>query len=275
MYQDILYSVDNPIATITLNRPDRLNAWTDRMGDEVRHAFDQAERDDNVVAIILTGAGRGFCGGADLTMLSEISAGQHERALGNDLAADPGDPEMGEAFRGHYSYLLSIRKPIIAAINGPCAGMAVPIAAFCDMRFASDRAVFTTAFARRGLIAEWGSAWILPRLVGIAHANDLLFSGRKIDAAEAERMGLVNRVLPHDELMKFVGEYARDLAANAAPACVKTMKQQVYQAQHEGLDEAHSKAVRLMVGTFDTADFKEGVQSFLEKRPPHFSRVKS
>lgn len=272
-YQQIQYEVADPAATITLDRPQFLNAWTDRMGDEVRHALGQAEDDPRVVAIVITGAGRGFCAGADLKSLQAITVGDRSRQADEELSADPGDPSMGESFRGAYTYLLSIRKPIIAAINGPCAGMAVPISLFCDMRFASDRATFTTAFSRRGLIAEWGVSWILPRLVGPAHALDLLMSARRFDAAEAERLGLVNRVVPHDELLPSVYAYVRDLAENCSPASMMIMKREVYQHLTASLGDAHSESVRLMLESFDRPDFKEGVQSFLEKRPPKFPRV--
>ncbi len=273
MYEQILYEVEDPIATITLNRPEVLNAWTDRMGAEVKHAVAQAENDRDVVAIILTGAGRGFCAGADLKGLQALSDGERSRTSLDELDADPGDPSMGESFRATYTYFTSVRKPIIAAINGPCAGMAMPISLFCDMRFASERATFTTAFVRRGLIAEWGISWILPRLIGPAHAMDLLLSGRKFDAAEAERLGVVNRVLAHDDLIPFVREYARDLATYSSPASMAIMKREVYQHLTENLGDAHSDAVKLMIESFDRPDFKEGVQSFLEKRPPSFQRV--
>ena len=272
-YKQILYEVSDPVATITLNRPEVLNAWTNRMAAEVKHAVAQAEEDQRVVAIILTGAGRGFCAGADLKGLQAISEGNRDREASNDLDADPGDATMGESFRGAYTYLLSVRKPIIAAINGPCAGMAVPISLFCDMRFASDRATFTTAFSRRGLIGEWGISWILPRLVGPAHAIDLLLSARKFDAAEAERLGLVNRTLPHDELLPFVHDYAQDLATHCSPASMAIMKREIYQHLTQELGDAHRDAVDLMRQSFDRPDFKEGVMSFLEKRPPKFSRV--
>jgi enoyl-CoA hydratase/carnithine racemase len=272
-YEEIEFEVSDPIATITLSRPEFLNAWTNRMGAEVKHALAQAEEDERVVVVILTGAGRGFCAGADLKGLQAISDGQRGSGIPEELDAEPGDAEMGESFRGTYSYLLSIRKPIIAAINGPCAGMAVPISLFCDMRFASDRATFTTAFSRRGLIAEWGVSWILPHLVGPAHAMDLMLSARKLDAAEAERVGLVNRVLPHDELLPYVHEYARDLALNCSPTSMSIMKRQIYQHLTQSLGEAHDESVRLMVDSFSRPDFKEGVQSFLEKRPPRFPRV--
>lgn len=273
-YQQIAYEVQNPTATIKLSRPDRLNAWTDQMGVELRHAVQRAEQDENVVVIVITGEGRGFCAGADLQGLSNLSEGKRMGSDSSGLAADPGDPEMDEGFRATYTYLMSVRKPIIAAINGPCAGMAVPIALSTDLRFASDRAVFSTAFSRRGLIAEWGISWLLPRVVGTAHALDLIMSGRKIDAAEAERMGLVNKVIPHDDLMGHVYEYANEMAANCSPASMQVMKRQVYEGLGEPLSESHGKAVKLMFESFERPDFKEGVKSFLQKRPPEFNRIK-
>ena len=273
MYEQILFDVEDPIATITLNRPQTLNAWTTRMGAEVKHAMAAAEKDERVVAIVITGAGRGFCAGADLKDLKSISLGQGDAGPPPELDADPGDPEAGEDFRGTYTYPMSIGKPVIAAINGPIAGMAVPIALACDLRFASDRAVFTTAFSRRGLIAEWGVSWLLDRLVGPAHALDLLLSARKVDAAEAERIGLVNRTLPHDELVPFVRSYARELAEHCSPSSMATMKRQVYQHLSERLGPAEKDAIRLMFGTFEKPDFREGVMSFLEKRKPAFQRL--
>jgi len=272
-YQQIQYEVDDPIATITLNRPKVLNAWTSQMGAEVKHAFAEAEADPAVVVIVLTGAGRGFCAGADLNNLETLSEGGSESAAPSDLEADPGDPTFGASFRGTYSYPMSIPKPVIAAINGPCAGMAVPIASFCDMRFAGQSASFTTAFSKRGLIAEWGISWILTRLVGPAHALDLLFSSRKFDAAEAERIGLVNRVLPDAELLPFVREYAREMAANCSPRSIAIMKREVYQHMTESLEHAQKDSIQLMFESFKAPDFKEGVKSLMEKRPPQFDRI--
>lgn len=272
MYQEILYQVEDPVATITLNRPDRLNAFTQRMGDELKHAVARAEADPEVVALLLTGAGRGFCAGADVQRLKRIGEGQMDEE-GADLPADPGDPEMEAGFRGPYSYLLSVRKPVIAAINGPVAGLGFAIAMFCDMRFASDRAIFTTAFSRRGLIAEWGIGWTLPRLIGTAHALDLLLSARKFDAAEADRVGLVNRVLPHDELLPFVRNYAKDLAENCSPTSMAIMKRQVYTNLTKDLDHGMTEAIALMIESFGREDLKEGVQSYMDKRPPKFKRV--
>ena len=273
MYEEILYEVSDPTATITLNRPRQLNAWTQRMGAEVRHALAQAERDQRVVAIVITGAGRGFCSGADINLLKGIGEGKGPGETPDELAADPGDAGIGESFRGTYTYFMSIRKPIIAAINGPVAGVAVPIVTYCDLRFASDQASFTTAFSRRGLIAEWGSSWLLPRLLGPAHALDLLFSARKIDAAEAERIGLVNRVVPHSELLSCVRSYVEDLAANCSPASMTIMKRQVYQHMMGSLADAEKESVQLMLESFGTADFREGVAAFIERRPPKFQRV--
>jgi enoyl-CoA hydratase/carnithine racemase len=273
MYQEILYDVADPVATITLNRPDRLNAWTDRMHAEVRHAVARAEQDRSAVAIVLTGAGRGFCAGADMQKLQNISEGERGQKLPPELKADPGDPSMGEDFRGTYTYLMSVRKPVIAALNGVVAGMAVPISCACDLRFASDRAFFTIAFSKRGLIAEWGSAWLLPRLVGPSNALDLLWSSRKVDAAEALRIGLVNRVVPHDELMPAVRKYVADLAAECSPTSLAIMKRQVWQQLTRTLGPSEKEAISLMVESFDRPDFREGVRSFLEKRPPKFERI--
>jgi enoyl-CoA hydratase/carnithine racemase len=273
MYEEILYEVKDPVATITLNRPAQLNAWTDRMAAELKHAMARAEADPQVVVIVVTGSGRGFCAGADLKRLQAISVGKRSSEVAPELAADPGDPAVGDSFRGTYTYLMSIRKPVVAAVNGACAGMAVPIALCCDVRFASDRAVFTTAFSRRGLVAEWGLSWLLPRVVGPAHALDLLFSARKVGAAEAERIGLVNRVVPHDDLAAFVREWAEDVAAHCSPASMRIMKRQVYQNLTDSLGDAERESIRLMIESFARPDFKEGVTSFLEKRTPDFARV--
>lgn len=274
MYEQILYDVTDPVATITLNRPDKLNAWTDRMGEEVKHALAAAEADERVVGIVITGAGRGFCSGADLKTLEAISVGEAQQEATPALAADPGDPGMGEGFRKHYSYLMSIRKPIIAAINGPVAGMALPIALYCDLRFASNRASFSTAFAQRGLIAEWGLSWTLSRLCGPAVALDLLISSRKVEAPEADRIGLVNRVIPHDQLLYETRGYIVSIAEHCSPTSIAVMKREIYQHMTAELGDAYDESVRLMLESFGRPDLKEGVRSFLEKRPPKFPRIK-
>jgi len=273
MYRDILYEVKDPVATVTFNRPDRLNAWTERMGHEFRHALARAESDPAVVAVVLTGAGRGFCAGADMDTLSALSSGGAADQETVALEADPGDPELEAGFRGPFSFLMSLRKPVIAAVNGPCAGLALPLVLSCDLRFASDKASFLTAFARRGLIAEWAIAWLLPRVVGTGHALDLLLSARKIEAAEAARMNLVNRVVPHDELLEVAQGYARELAAHSSPGSMRVIKRQVYEALGSSVSTEHASSVQLMRDSFGTPDFAEGVAHFLERRPPRFKRL--
>lgn len=274
MYDEILYEVDDPVATITLNRPEVLNAWTPRMESEVKDALGRAERDPAVVAIVLTGAGRGFCAGADLNVLAGISEGVvGEAGSFGGSTPMPGDPGMGEDFRGNFTYLLSIPKPIIAAVNGPVAGMAVPIACCCDLRFASEKAMFTLAFSQRGLVAEWGSAWLLPRLIGPSRALDLFFSSRKVGAAEALAIGLVNQVVPDDELLGSVREYVLELARTCSPTSMSVMKRQVYQQLMRDLGPSEKEAVALMLESFQRPDFSEGVQAFLQRRQPEFNRI--
>jgi enoyl-CoA hydratase/carnithine racemase len=274
-YEEIRYEVDDPVATITLDRPQMLNAWTDRMGAEVRHAVAAAEHDPRVVGIVITGAGRGFCAGADMNTLTAISDGDRgATAIPAELASDPGDPGAGDDLRGgEYTYLLSVPKPVVAAVNGAVAGMAVPFVLACDMRFMAEDAVLTTAFAQRGLIAEWGLSWILPRLVGTAVALDLLFSARKVTGREAASLGLVNAALPADRVLVHAQDYVRGLAQTSSPASMAVMKRQVYQQVHAGLFPAEREARRLMVESFSRPDFREGVRSFTEKRPPQFERL--
>jgi enoyl-CoA hydratase/carnithine racemase len=274
-YEEIRYDVDDPVATITLHRPEVLNAWTDRMAAEVRHAVAAAEADSRVVGIVLTGAGRGFCAGADLRRLSAISSGNsRSERLPEELGSDPGDPSFGDDLhRGTYTYLLSVPKPVIAAINGPVAGMAVPIVLACDLRFMAEDAVLTTSFSQRGLVAEWGSSWLLPRLTGTAVALDLLFSGRKITGAEAAALRVVNAALPRDDVLAHAQQYVRDLAAATSPTSLAIMKRQVYQQLHAGLLGAEREAHQLMLESFGRPDFREGVNSYLERRPPAFERL--
>jgi enoyl-CoA hydratase/carnithine racemase len=274
-YEEIRYEVDDPVATITLNRPEALNAWTDRMGLEVRHAVGQAERDPRVVGIVITGAGRGFCAGADMRRVSAVSTGEYRaEPLPDELASEPGDASFGEDLHnGTHTYLMSVPKPVIAAINGPVAGMAVPIVLACDLRFMAEDAVLLTAFAQRGLIAEWGISWLLPRLTGPAVALDLLFSSRKVTGAEAAGMGLVNAALPAGQVLPHAQQYVRDLAATSSPASMAIMKRQVYQQLHAGLLAAEREARQLMLESFGRPDFAEGVRSFVERRPPQFDRL--
>jgi enoyl-CoA hydratase/carnithine racemase len=275
VYDEILYEVGDPVATITLNRPDSMNGWTDRMGREVRHAVARAEADAAVVGIVITGAGRAFCAGADLKVLSSISSEGRMASDAGDLPPAPEPAPRPPDLDGEYTYLLGCPKPIVAAINGACAGMAVPIALSCDIRFMAEDAVILTAFAQRGLIAEWGLSWLLPRVVGGSHAMDLLISSRKVSGTEAAAMGLVNKAVPADQVLAHSQEYVRDLAARCSPTSISVMKRQLHAQLHAGLGPAELESRRLMVESFGRPDFKEGVQSFLEKRPPTFPRIGS
>ena len=271
--QETLYDVSDRVATITLNRPDKLNAWTAVMEGEVRAAMGEAERDENVRVIILTGAGRGFCAGADISLLSTVAtkgldAAQRAQALQSQRDTVEG---IRTDFQKKYSYFPAITKPVIAAINGPIVGLGLVIALYCDLRFASEGARFGTAFARRGLIAEYGMAWMLPRLVGHSNALDLLFSARMIDAAEALRMGLVNQVFPQDAFHAKVREYAVDVASNVSPRSLRVIKRQVYDAMFLTLAESFDVSEQEMLASLRCDDFKEGVAHFVEKRSPHFT----
>jgi enoyl-CoA hydratase/carnithine racemase len=271
--QETLYAAANRVATITLNRPDKLNAWTAIMEREVRSAIEDAERDDNVRVIIITGAGRGFCAGADMSLLSSVAEqGVDEARLKQAISSAGGGTVDGVRadFRKKYSYFPAVGKPIIAAINGPVVGLGLVIALYCDLRFASDSAKFSTAFARRGLIAEYGLAWILPRLVGHANALDLLFTARMADAADALRIGLVNQVFPQDTFLEKVNAYAQEVASNSSPRSTRVMKRQVYEAMFQTLGEAFDTSEREMLASLQCEDFKEGVAHFLEKRAPAF-----
>jgi enoyl-CoA hydratase/carnithine racemase len=250
----VLYRVEDAVAVLTLNRPDRLNAWTPDMVVRYFDLLDRAAADGSVRAIVVTGAGRGFCAGADMDALRDITEGSGVWTTDR--------PQ---------TYALTIPKPIIAAVNGACAGLGLVHAVMCDLRFAAAGAKFTTAFSRRGLIAEHGISWVLPRLVGPARALDLLLSGRVLLAEEALEMGLVNRVLPAAEVLSAALEYARDLAANCSPSAMATIKAQVYRHYELALEPALAETNRLMQETLGTDDFREGVASFVERRAPRFA----
>lgn len=276
--QETLYNVANRVATITLNRPDKLNAWTALMESEVRSHMEDAEQDDEVRVIVLTGAGRGFCAGADMSLLSAVAErGLDDRDLDDrareQVLRDSANRREDAApdFQKKYSYFPAIGKPVIAAVNGPVVGLGLVITLYCDLRLASDASRFSTTFARRGLIAEYGMAWMLPRIIGIANALDLLFSARTIDASEALRMGLVNRVFPQETFLEKAQEYAQELASTVSPRSLRIIKRQVYEAMSQPLAEAFDISAREMIACFRTEDFKEGVAHFVQKRPPVFT----
>jgi enoyl-CoA hydratase/carnithine racemase len=273
--QETVYNVSERVATITLNRPDKLNAWTATMDQEVRAAIYEAEGDPNVRVIILTGAGRGFCAGADMSLLGAIAQQGLEGYRGPDSflrnTSNGERQNVRPDFQKKYSYFPSIQKPVIAAVNGPAVGLGFILTLYCDLRFASETARFGTAFAKRGLIAEYGLAWMLPRLIGPANALDMLFSARLVDAHEALRMGLVNQVFPQDGFMQGVYSYAKDLANNVSPRSMGIIKTQVYNAMFQTLGEAFETSEEEMVKSLQCEDFKEGVAHFVEKRAPVFT----
>jgi enoyl-CoA hydratase/carnithine racemase len=244
------------------------------MEQEVRAAMQQAESDAAVRVIILTGSGRGFCAGADMSLLDSIA----QQGLGDQgrehvlrNSGNGGRTGARPDFQKKYSYFPSIQKPVIAAVNGPAVGLGFIITLYCDLRFASDTARLGTAFAKRGLIAEYGIAWMLPRLIGPANAMDMLFSARLVDASEALRMGLVNQVFPQDSFMQGVNAYAKDLANNVSPRSLRVIKEQVYNGMFQTLSEAFDGAEQEMVKSLQCEDFKEGVAHFLQKRAPAFT----
>jgi enoyl-CoA hydratase/carnithine racemase len=269
-YETILYEVADRLCTITLNRPEKLNAWTRQMHLDLKDAMQKAGGDADIRAIILTGAGRGFCAGADMGGLQAIGAGASADRSTTASAELPGGSTLAE-FRMNYSYFPAIPKFIIAAINGPAAGLGFVIPLYADLRFAAESAVFTTAFAQRGLIAEHGVSWLLPKLVGPSAALDLLCSARKFRAPEALSLGLVSRVIPDDKLMAETRAYARLLADTVSPRSVAVMKRQVWEAGFQTLAEATVQANHEMELSFQTADFKEGVAHYLEKRAARFT----
>lgn len=275
MYQEIVYDVRDPVAVITMNRPDALNAFTNRMLAEIRHALAAAEQDPAVVGIVLTGAGRGFCAGMDMNALNAMSAGGGAREDLSALEANPGDASLGDNFQVAFTYLLSVRKPVIAAINGACAGLGFVFALLADMRFVEKQARFTTAFSQRGLIAEHGASWLLPRLIGSGKALDILWSGRKFDGVEADRLGLAERLLETGEACQAAVDYIADIARVASPTSLKVMKAQVYRHLNMQLGESVRESNDWMAESLARDDFKEGVRSFLEKRPPAFKRLSS
>lgn len=288
-YKQILYSINDGVATITLNRPDRLNAWTRVMAKEVMEAAHRAEDDDDIHIIVLTGAGRGFCAGAEMGELegaadeavaalksgASMSAERRVSLIMEQITEEEYNPEnrdrIRDDFRKRYSYLMGIKKPVIAAINGPVAGLGLIIALYCDIRFASDMSKFSTAFSMRGLIAEHGISWILPKIVGLSNALEMLYSSRLITAQEAFQMGLVNRVFLNESFMDEVMAYAKDLASSVSPRSLSIMKRQVLNALFQNLEEASEAADEELLNSLASEDFKEGVAHFLEKRPPRFT----
>ncbi|GAA4949013.1 enoyl-CoA hydratase [Streptomonospora halophila] len=248
----VLSERDGGVLLLTLNRPDRLNAWTPGMAERLFALLREADDDPAVRAIVITGAGRAFCAGADMDTLSGISGARIE-VDGRSMAAPA-----------------RLRKPVVAAVNGSAAGVGLVLALFCDVRFAADDAKLTTSFSRRGLVAEYGAAWQLPRLVGQGRAMDLLLSSRVVLGAEARGMGLVDFSPPREDVLAEALSYAGVLASECSPRSMAAVKGQVLRAQEAGFDDAADESAGLMADAFAAEDFAEGIGSYLEKRPPRF-----
>ena len=257
----VLYEENDGVALVTLNRPERLNSWTDELGSAYFDALDRGAASSDVNAIVVTGAGRGFCSGADMDMLLGIGASEGGEETPQQLRAD------------RHDYALTIPKPVIAAINGACAGLGFVHAMMCDIRFAAEGAKFTSAFSRRGLIAEHGVSYMLPRVVGPSNALDILMSGRVFLAEEAKEMGVVSRVLAPEDLLTATVEYAQELGRYSAPWSMAQMKRQVWTQMDMARTDALNESNQIMAQSLKRPDFKEGVASFVEKRDPSFEPV--
>jgi enoyl-CoA hydratase/carnithine racemase len=273
------YETADGVAVVTLSRPQRLNAWTSRMEQELRWAMATADDDPAVRVIVLTGDGRGFCAGADSQALDGLAAGAR---YGEVLGRPPSDvPEVSPGagvrpdFEHGFSWLLGLRKPVIAAVNGAAAGVGFVLVCFADLRFAAAGVKLTTSFARLGLPAEHGVSWVLPRIVGAGRAADMLYSSRVVLAEEAERMGLVNAVHPPDELLPATLHYARRMAAECSPSSLLSIKRQLWDDLLGDLDTAAGGAVDRFRVMAAEPDFKEGVAALVEKRPPDFPPLPS
>ena len=269
-----LEAVRDGVDTITLNRPERLNAWTGRMEAELRHLLADADRDPEVRVIVITGAGRGFCSGADTSALEkEAAAGTYDPGVPAD-AARPGHGVRPD-FEHTPLWLLGLRKPVVAAINGAAAGVGLVLACCCDLRFAADGAKLTAAHGRLGLPAEMGLSWLLPRLIGAGRAADVLLSSRIVLAEEAETMGLVNRAVPPDELMHETYEYCRVLVEQISPQSLLATKRQLWADLLGDLDTAARDARQRLEDAMRSSDFAEGVTALQERRPPRFPPLRA
>ncbi|MGI8939835.1 MAG: enoyl-CoA hydratase-related protein [Iamia sp.] len=265
----VRYDVTGRVATVTLDRPQRMNAWTGRMHAEYRWCLARADDDPEVRAVVVTGAGRAFCAGADTEALAgHAEAGGYDPGTPEDMAT-PGygvRSEYDHAFAWHYG----LTVPVVAAVNGPAAGVGLVLACYCDLRFAAEGAKLTTSAPRLGLPAEYGLSWVLPRLVGIGHAADLLLSSRVVLAEEASTMGLVNRVLPPGDVLAAALDYARALATEVAPTSLRTAKAQLYADLHGDVGTAVARSERLLDEMVAAPDYREGVAAWNERRPPDF-----
>jgi enoyl-CoA hydratase/carnithine racemase len=264
------YAVEGGIGTLTLHRPERLNSWTGRMHTEYRWVLEQAERDETVRVIVITGAGRGFCAGADTAALeTHVARGGYDPGTPQDLKR-PGYGVRPE-FDANFAFQFGMTKPIIAAINGPAAGVGLVIACYADIRFAVPGAKLTTAHGRLNLPAEYGLSWLLPRLIGLAKANDLLLTSRVFLTDEAYELGLLNALVEPEELLPHTYAYAKKMAAEVSPASLRETKRQIYTDLHRDVGSAVEEADALLDQMMKTHDYREAVAAYTEKRPPRWT----
>lgn len=258
---EVLTKLKDRVLTVTLNRPEMMNTWSPEMEGELREAVGNGSADKKVRVIVITGAGKAFCAGGS------IRNRQHER---KDVQEAEG-PSSGSNYPHRHSYFADVPKPIIAMINGATAGIGLIYAIHCDLRFASETANFSTAFARRGILAESGLAWSMASLIGRAKALDLLLSARKFSGREAEQLGLVNRAVPSSDLQSFTYTYAQDLATYCSPMSMAIIKKQIYDAPFQSFAEAAAFADAQMPSIRQSLDYIEGRASFVQKRLPRFT----
>jgi len=263
---DVTYERLGSMALIRLNRAQALNALTYSMINSIQKYSVQAEADPEVVAICITGTGRGFCAGIDMSVLTS-STGDGAPTPVELEGSHPRNPAL-------FNFLIDISKPVIAAINGVAAGGGFVLAMMCDLRFMAEDTSLTTVFARRGLIAEHGTSWLLPRMIGLSRALDILWSSRKVNAEEAYRLGLADRVVPAGDLLASVQAYTDELSRHVAPRALAAIKAQVHRHLSMTFDEAAIESEALMIEALKHPDAIEGAASFIERRAPNFSTWK-
>ena len=264
--------IKDRIATIWLNRPHRMNAWTGRMHMEYRWCLERAETDDEVRVIVVTGKGKGFCVGADAAALQgHAERGSYDAGTTEDIAR----PGYGKAdvFNASFAYHFGLSKPVIAAINGPAAGVGLALACFADIRFAASNVKLTTAHGKLNLPAEFGLSWLLPRMIGLTRANDLLLTSRVFFSEEAQEIGLVNKVFPPERLLDETYQYAKNLIRTVAPNSLTQTRWQIYQDLHRDVASSVVESEALLNEMMREPNYREGVSAFLEKRPPNWDRT--
>jgi enoyl-CoA hydratase/carnithine racemase len=268
-FREVRYSVHENVATVALHRPERNNAWTGRMAAEYRWALATADGDDSVGAIVVTGAGKSFCVGADTAVLREVdqAGGEYRRAA---IELPPYPDGTPAALRHNHTYPLALSKPVIAAINGPCAGAGFVLATYADLRFAAAGVKITASFAGLGLPAEYGIGWLLPRIVGVQSAAEILLANPVLTAEEARDLRFVSRVWPAEELAAQVHRFARGMARESAPASIRVMKRQLYADAESDLHTAYLASVRDMEQMMQEPDFRVGVAAVRQRTRPRY-----